>query len=35
MRSVPTFHLYKKGERVAVMTGAKPDDLEALIDANL
>ena len=32
---MPTFHLYKKGERVAVMTGAKPDDLEALIDANL
>jgi hypothetical protein len=25
----------QSGEKVAVMTGAKPDDLEKLIDANL
>ena len=35
VRSVPTFQLYKGGERVATMTGAKPDDLEKLIDEHM
>jgi len=35
IKSVPTFQLYKSGEKVATMTGAKPDELEKLIDANL
>ncbi|KAK9804467.1 hypothetical protein WJX73_005097 [Symbiochloris irregularis] len=32
IKVAPTFHLYKKGEKVAEMTGAKVDELRALID---
>lgn len=35
VRSVPTFQLYKGGVKVATMTGAKPDDLEKLIDEHM
>lgn len=35
IKSVPTFQLWKGGEKVAVMTGAKPDELEKLIDEHL
>lgn len=32
IRVAPTFHLYKGGEKLAEMTGAKPDKLKELID---
>ena len=35
VRSVPTFQLYKGGVKVATMTGAKPDELEKLIDEHM
>lgn len=35
VRSVPTFQLYKNGEKVATMTGAKPEELEKLIDEHM
>ena len=35
IRTVPVFHLYRKGELVAELTGAKVDKLRELIDTNL
>jgi thioredoxin 1 len=35
IKVAPTFHLYKGGEKVAEMTGAKVDKLRSLIEANL
>lgn len=35
IRVAPTFHLYRKGQKVAEMTGAKVDRLRALIDEQL
>ena len=35
VRSVPTFQLYKGGVKVATMTGAKPEELEKLIDEHM
>ncbi len=31
VKVAPTFQLYKNGEKVAEMTGAKVEDLQALI----
>jgi thioredoxin 1 len=35
IKVAPTFHLYKNGQKVADMTGAKVDKLRALIDDHL
>jgi hypothetical protein len=35
IKVAPTFHLYKGGEKVAEMTGAKMDKLRSLIEANV
>ena len=35
IRVAPTFHLYKRSEKVAEMTGAKVDKLRELIDAHM
>ena len=35
IKVAPTFHLYKAGEKVAEMTGAKVDKLRTLIEANV
>jgi len=35
IRVAPTFHLYKRSEKVAEMTGAKVDKLRALIDMHM
>jgi thioredoxin 1 len=35
IKVAPTFHLYKGGEKVAEMTGAKVDKLRSLIEANV
>ena len=34
IRVAPTFHLYKQGKQLAVMTGAKVDELRELILAH-
>jgi thioredoxin 1 len=35
IRVAPTFHLYKKGEKVGEMTGAHVERLQALVEEQL